>query len=521
MDENHDFPCAQCHLAPENLGITIRDHNLIVRYPASLSQVDIFCGHCHSAEIDRLQHSLHWTLAGMVNQTRFLWGAQPDPGTHYGAVPVPGLPGLPDSPAKVGTPADLVDDLLRRRCLSCHIGTIPSKKRGMFRGVGCAACHVPFADDGRYRGEDAALKGKTGYAVTHTFCKPILTGQCLKCHNGPHVGADYTGLFQHDFHQSYRTPIINGYLPEQKYLMDHHRLKADVHYEKGLLCVDCHNQGDVMGSGLMAVSQKDAVTVRCLSCHDSERSAGKSSKLTGKTGRIFTYRTGKRHRIPVRDPSIPAHAIPGMEKVHCVGCHSTWGFMDYGPSLIRDDRKDLTRWSPWRLQGDAAVAELFDAHGRFLGTPDDSSPGPWLMGWRFRRWEYLTLGKDHLGRIVPFRPRYQYRISFVNSGGMVVLDNVIPKRGDGRGPGWAFMPYYPHTVQKRGRSCEDCHGQSLAAGYGLWEGQGPDLSLTKPSPPIYPSMAPLSESEAKNILQKTSEYRRWRLKTLWWDYQGR
>jgi len=271
----------------------------------------------------------------------------------------------------------------------------------------------------------------------------------------------------------------------------------------------------------MAASQKDAVLVRCLSCHDSEGPDEKSLEITGKTERIFISRIVKRYRIPLRDPSIAAHAIPGMGKVHCMGCHSTWRFMDYGPSLIRDDRKDLNRWSPWRLQGDATVAELFDAHGRFLGTRDDSFLGPWLMGWRFRRWEYLTLGKDHQSRIVPFRPRYQYSISFVNSGGDVVLDNVIPKRGDGRGPGWAFMPYYPHTIQKRGRSCEDCHWQFLAAGHGLWKGQGPDISLTKPSPPIYPSMALLSETEAQNILQKTSVYRIWRLKTLWWDYQGR
>ncbi len=520
MDENHDFPCEQCHLMPKNRHTIIPNHNLIVRYPASLQRVDLFCGRCHAEEIERLQHSLHWTLAGMINQTRFLWGAQPDPGTHYGAVSVLNLPGLPDSPAVVKEPGDLVDDLLRRRCLSCHIGAVPQKKGGMFRGVGCAACHVPFADDGRYRGGDKTLQGKTGYAMLHVFCKPIPTGQCLSCHNGPRVGADYSGLFQHDFHQSYRTPIKNGYLPQQKYLMDHHRLKADVHFEKGLHCVDCHDQGDVMGRGPMVAGEKDAVFVRCRSCHDLEDADEKTSELTRRIGKIFTSRTGKRYHVPVRDPSIAAHAIPGMEKVHCLGCHSSWGFTDYGPSLIRDDRKDLSRWSPWRLQGDAAVAEQFDVHGRFLGPKGGSAPGPWLTGWRFRRWEYLTLGKDNKGRIVPFRPHYQYRVSYVNANGRVVLDDVIPKRGDEKERGWAFMPYYPHTVQKRGRSCESCHGQSLAAGYGLWEGQGPDLSLTKASPPIYPSMALLSKAETKSILQKTEAYRKWRLKTLWWDYNG-
>ena len=356
--------------------------------------------------------------------------------------------------------------------------------------MGCAACHVPFADDGRYRGNDRSLKGRVGYPWLHVFHGPITTGQCLHCHNGPRIGADYVGLFQHDFHRSYRTPLSGGTLPRQLYIMDHHRLKADVHHDRGLLCVDCHDAGDVMGRGKPVAAQKDAVAVRCRSCH-------------------------------TKDPSIPAHAIPGMEKIHCLGCHAAWGFMDYGPSLVRDDRKDLTRWSPWRLQGDESVLDLFDVRGQFFGKKDASFYGPWLLGWRFRRWEYLTLGKDDKGRIVPFRPRYQYQISYVDNTGRVVLDNAVPTRGDGTGPGWAYMPYYPHTVQKRGRSCEACHGVPLAAGDGLWEGFGPDLALTKPSPPVYSSMRLLSESERQRLLLKSDAYRKWRFKALWWDYLGR
>jgi hypothetical protein len=212
--------------------------------------------------------------------------------------------------------------------------------------------------------------------------------------------------------------------------------------------------------------------------------------------------------------------IPGMEKIHCLGCHARWGFMDYGPSLMRDDREDLTRWSPWRLQGSAAVADVFDAHGRHLGKKEASGPGPWLMGWRFRRWEYLTLGKDGQGRIVPMRPRYQYRISYVDQTGKVVLNNVVPTRGEGDAAGWAYMPYHPHTVRRRGRSCEACHGNPLAAGDGLWEGAGPDLALTRPSLPVYPSMGLLTKAEKKKLMEKSGVYRYWRFKTLWWDYQG-
>jgi hypothetical protein len=185
---------------------------------------------------------------------------------------------------------------------------------------------------------------------------------------------------------------------------------------------------------------------------------------------------------------------------------------------VRDDRKDLSRWSPWRLQGDAAVSGLFDEQGRFLGKDQGASSGPWLLGWRFRRWEFLTLGKDGKGRIVPFRPRYQYLVSFVDRSGRVVLDSCIPRRGDGSGRGWAYMPFYPHTIRKRGRACEACHGQPLAAGQGLWEGQGPDLALTKSARPVDPSLRLLSDHEKKKLLGKTPAYRKWRFQTLWQDF---
>ncbi len=482
LDRNHAFACEKCHLKPEDRTQIIRNHGPIIRHPAAPATVDLFCGKCHRRDIDHLQTSLHWTLTGIISQTRYLWGAQPDPRPRYGALPGHGLKRLPPSPETVRTPADLVDDLLRQRCLSCHVGTPSPSHKGLFHGVGCAACHVFYADDGRYRGKDHAISGKRGYPVTHTFCRPIPTRQCRHCHNGSAIGGDYTGRFPRDDHQSYHAPIRNGVSTQSIYLADHHRLTPDVHHQRGLLCVDCHSKDDVMGTGTPAAHQEAAVSIRCRHCHD------------------------------ISNDSIVAHAIPGMEKVHCLGCHSRWSFMDYGQSLIRDDRPDLSRWAPWRLQGDAGVADLFDRQGQFQGASTNSKAGTWFRGWRFRRWEYLTLGKDAQGRIVPFRPRYQYRVSFIDRKGNVILDDVVPQKDGSQKPGWAFMPIYPHTVQRFGRPCEACHGQPLAAGMGLWKGAGPDLALTCPSPPVYPTMSLLSESEQGTLLEKTTRYRKWRFK---------
>jgi len=285
--------------------------------------------------------------------------------------------------------------------------------------------------------------------------------------------------------------------------MDHHRLRPDIHFQRGLLCVDCHDKGDVMGRGELRAHEKQAVRVRCLQCHGP----GKGAKE-----KTFLDRQGRWHPLPLWDEDNPAHGVPRMQRLHCTSCHGAWGFYDYGASLFRDDRKDLSRWGAWRMQGDAAVAGLFDDRGRFLGG--EATEGPWFLGWRFRRWEDLILGKDGDGRITPFRPHYQYLVSFVDPGGRVVLDSAVPERGDGSGPGWAFMPFFPHTVQARGRDCEACHGQGLAAGNGLWQGNGPDLPLFRATPPVYPEMGLLSEGERGRLLNKGPSFRRARARAM-------
>jgi hypothetical protein len=322
-------------------------------------------------------------------------------------------------------------------------------------------------------------------------------------------------MFEHDFHHSYRTPWREGTVPEPIYLMDHHSLKPDIHFQKGLICVDCHDQGDVMGRGPLSIHQGEAVGVRCEHCHRPKQGVKeKNLPLESKTKRkSFMDKQGRLHDLPFWNQSIPAHGIQEMRRLHCTGCHSSWGFYDYGMSLMKDDRKDLSQWSSWRLQGDESVYNLFDFWGRFLSSKSESDV--WFQGWGFRRWENLTLGVDEYNRIVPFRPHYQYMISFVDRDGRVILDSVIPERGNDSGPGWAYMPFRPHTVQKRGRSCEDCHGQSMAVGKGLWSDANNDLSLTKASPPVFSNQRLLNKSEVDKLIRKTSLFREIRSIILW------
>jgi hypothetical protein len=520
MDKDHAFPCVACHLLPEDRDQVLDTHAKVMRHPAAPEHVDILCGECHQSEISILSNSLHYTLAGMIGQTRYLWGAQESPMPQYAPSHHPVLKPFPPSPKEPETPADLVDDLLQRRCFRCHLGQLPPQRKGLYRGLGCSACHVFYSNDGIYKGGDATLWGKRGYPEKHAFARPIPVEQCLHCHNGPRVGADYVGLFEHDYHMSYRTPWRGGSLPEPIYLMDHHHLSTDIHQERGLLCVDCHDQGDVMGRGKLSVSQQEAIIVRCERCHGPWETPEKkgASPDSAQADKGFLDRQGRMHPMPLWERSVPAHGVEEMRRVHCTSCHAAWGFYDYGPSLLRDDRANLSRWGPWRLQGDERIAGLFDQSGRFFETVDGL--GPWFLSWHFRRWGNLHLGVDSKERIVPFRPHYQYMVSFVDKKGRVVLDSVIPQRGDKGGKGWSYMPFYPHTVRPRGRSCEDCHGENLAVGKGYDEDWGPDLSLTKAEEPVYPTLRLLNQTEAKRLMEKTPRFRDARSRVLWQEIEA-
>ena len=514
MDKDHAFPCVACHLLPQDRGQVLDTHAKVMRHPAAPEHVDILCGECHQKEISILRNSLHYTLAGMIGQTRYLWGAQKSPMPKYAPSEHPVLKPLPPSPVEPETASDLVDDLLQRRCFRCHLGQLPPQRKGLYRGLGCSACHVFYSNDGIYRGGDATLRGRMGYPEKHAFVSPIPVEQCLHCHNGPRVGADYVGLFEHDYHMSYRTPWRGGSLPDTIYLMDHHHLSPDIHQQRGLLCVDCHDQGDVMGRGRLYVSEQEAIEVRCEHCHGPWGTSQKKGTSTdsAQAEKNFLDRQGRMHPMPLWESSVPAHSVQEMRRVHCTSCHAAWGFNDYGPSLLRDDRADLSRWGSWRIQGDERIAGLFDQNGRFLEIVE--GPGPWFLSWHFRRWETLHIGVDSEERIVPYRPHYQYMISFVDEKGHVLLDSVIPQRGDESGKGWTYMPFYPHTVRPRGRSCEDCHGENLAAGEGYGKDWGADLSLTKAEDPVYPTLRLLDPTELKRLLSKTPKFRQVRSRIL-------
>jgi len=483
-------------------------------------------------------------MAGIINQTRYLWGAQERAapamyGLSGGLRPLP----EPDPSESPSTPALLVDDFLRRRCLRCHIHQKGAHGHGLYRAGGCAACHMVYDDDGLYKGRDKAIDPTApGYPATHRFTRRIPDMQCLHCHNHNHTGADYHGLFEHDYSSTYRAPSGAGEEAAFIYGLDQHRLARDVHAERGLLCLDCHTDKDVMGDGAAYSFQMEAPKRTCVDCHGGYGTApanasipeiaNVSTPLPGRepdagratVDRAFISRVrGTRHPLPAFSTRPVAHSVQAHARVRCSACHAQWSYQDYGLSVLREDRMDVSEWRHLVSQGDPELEGILKDHleGRRNGAPvsrdritGEERPGIWLQGWRFRNWESMPLGVDHEGRVAVLRPHYQFFITYIDRAGNVALDSALPARGDGSGVGWSFMPHVPHTTAPWGRPCDACHRNRAAAGLGTHETLTRDTQLSVPSPPAVAGMRLLSDPERKQLLEPSAEWRRLRLEAM-------
>jgi len=531
MGEPHDFPCAKCHLRPEIRSTrALYTHEAIIRNPSDPVHVEEFCLPCHQEEIRCVKTSLHATMAGIINQTRYLWGAQERSfpavyGLSGGLKPLPG----PDPGLYTRSPRRLVDDFLRRRCLRCHIHTQGGSARGLYRAGGCAACHVLYGNDGRYRGGDRAIdQSLTGYPLRHEFTRNIPTSQCLHCHNRDHVGADYEGLFGYDYSDTYRAPMKEGRRRPMIYGMDYHHLAKDIHAQKGLWCTDCHGRGEVMGKGPLYSYEMEVPKVSCPDCHGGFDRPGPDparKAVHRESGRfLFVSRNGsRRHVLPLFSREAKGHNIEEHERVRCSACHAQWAYHNLGLSVIREDVLDGHKWHDLTHQGDPYLQKILQKSLRRPGPvhpfskdhlSGETRPGLWSAGWRFRRWEPMPLGVDHRERYALLRPLYQYLITYVDRLGHVPVDSVVPARGDGSGPGWAFTPYVPHTISPFGRPCVSCHLNRGAAGLGIQDKKSPDTSLFLPSPPALPTMRLLGPEERKKLLDPSERWHRERLRAL-------
>lgn len=467
-----------------------RDEDLAWRRfknPMDLRVARQTCGECHESTVRHVELSLHATTGGHLSDGYYEMGLSKQKGARFAVFPTVDedakkgeLAQLLQLPAfdERGSPSSIAThftDLARKECSQCHLWSSGRAVRGRvgfdgdYRGEGCAACHLPYALDGLSRSADASIsKVEPGHPREHRMTRAPTTQACTTCHWGDAaIGLDFRGLAQLP-PGAPGGPEIPGttaqLLNRQFYLSDPAINPPDVHHERGMHCIDCHTENDVMGDGALHGHMEHAVEISCSDCHgtfdalatlttergtelENLRREGDRvilrSKVTGKDHDVVQVA----HVLDPKHPEFNPRAAKAMTKEHgeleCYACHAGWnpnflGFhFDRNASLTQ-----LDLLSGKRTSGRVTTQEKV-----------------------FATWKSFYAGKNEEGRIAPYLTGFSAFGSYIDESGERVLDQVMPVTAAGLS-GVTMIHHQVHTTRSTARSCIECHRTSTTWGMG-------------------------------------------------------
>ncbi len=466
--------CVSCHSGnPFTINKTYAHAGMFL-IPGNLDEAKRSCGtaECHGDITGRVNKTIMTTLSGMISVDRYAFGETHNLNNlHF-------IDNIDHSPS---------DNHLRDLCASCHLGgkkTDLGPVTQLSRGGGCNACHLNYSK----KALDALSNFKNNYSFindtsfTHPSLSVNITGShCFGCHSrSGRISTNYEG-----WHDTLLKPggikdTTNFRLLEDGRVFV--KAQQDVHHEKGMDCIDCHTSHEVMGDGKYYAHEEDQTKVTCTDCHFTGKAATKSiDQLDQESQRIIYLRkfdqkdrkflvvdksgypltntyinkqnapelitklTGK--TLPMKPPLAVCTFGKGHDNLSCGSCHTSWA-----PQCIGCH----TQYNPEEKGSDLLKGK--DVTGRWDETPSGYLAAPPTLGIR------ITKGKNGMsietvdtfvpGMIMTLQKDKIYP-------GTDSIKNVIFRR--------LFAPAFAHTITKESRSCESCHNNPLALGYGRGE----------------------------------------------------
>jgi hypothetical protein len=448
------------------------------------------CGRCHPYQLDRVRTTIMLTNTGMIKNIQKTWeGAD---GELYSTRPenVFSASGVPLGLKAVSQLNNLSGELYRKFCSQCHVGIEADRKYAASHASGCAACHFPYNDIATYHGDDLTVKDKWPYSANHQLAPLPGNDVCLRCHNrSGRVAFTYQGL--HDGNNCL-VPTRNG-LPGPEIISGARNITfitGDIHFTKGMDCIDCHTSRDIMGDGYAYENMYYQTETRCEDCHGTgskypvfqtifreNDEAVRESKsyaikmqpdmkmiVTGKgrkysnvfyeSGNVYVLskRTGKLHQSPVITGT-PEHSIAGHERMECFTCHSRAVPQCFGCH---------TRYDQTRLGKDYIKNQ--ETKGKFSETED------------WRKLYPFSLALDQRGKISPVTPGCQTFVTVVDKYGKTTKKEYVARfKGKKQ---LRFAPFYSHNTGKTAVDCSECHANPIFLGFGQHVINGNSIQAT-------------------------------------------
>ncbi len=454
--------CTACHLGDPFSLEKKQAHRDMVLIPGNLNNAGRTCGAagCHPLLNANLHLSLMATGRGIVAVNRYVFGESNSPNGEGS------LSELGDSPA---------ESHLRKLCASCHLGkskTIPEPIDELSRGGGCTACHLQYSDSAR-QALQIYQQSQQLPTVHPALTIQVSDAHCFGCHSrSGRISTNYQGwhetqLSSDQAHDSARFRVL-----QDGRVFVHQT--ADVHFQRGMACIDCHTWRETMGDGRKHLHQEDQVEISCQDCHRNAppktapdetlgeielkilklRNIKRSQHrfiLTSKSGNpllnvllenghvvVQGKNSGKEYHPKAPQP-VCTSAISGHERLTCQGCHTAWApqciscHTEFEPGQMGVDH----------LSGKRTPGRWVEYSGEFLAEPP-------ALGIRREN------GREVVDTFIP---------------GMILTIN--PERQPGQVAGKEYRifrrlyaPTAAHTTVSKGRDCNSCHANPVALGYG-------------------------------------------------------
>lgn len=220
-------------------------------------------------------------------------GPDPLPRGAVRSITQAAVPG-PDAPRdEVGT---LMDHYLPKNCTHCHGWSYGrNDATGNFRSSGCTSCHMIYDNDGLSLSNDpSAVTDRPPHPIRHELATAIPGEQCEHCHfQGARIGLLYRGVIEWGLDDDPPFPNIGESIhnhPPEFYLQasEDPAHPADLHYDAGMTCVDCHIGRDIHGDGRIYSSSKFQTAIRCENCHGNVDDAVMEGRATAPLTRAGT-----------------------------------------------------------------------------------------------------------------------------------------------------------------------------------------------------------------------------------------
>ncbi|MEJ5304657.1 MAG: cytochrome b N-terminal domain-containing protein [Ignavibacteria bacterium] len=447
--------CFSCHRGNVYTLNKNSAHRGMILIPGNLSNAKLTCGNskCHPDLLYRVERSIMSTLSGMISVDKFTFDEIKTPEGRFN------VKDLKYSAA---------DTHLRNLCVSCHLGNEKNefgKIDELSRGGGCLACHLNYNNETEEQ-LNHYKQSKEQLPVLHpTIDLKISNDHCFGCHSrSGRISTNYEGWSE--------------ILPEEVNFKEkeHRSLKdgrisikqiPDIHFEKGMDCVDCHISLELMGDGNVYEHKEQQIKISCEDCHTEKLNLISLNEIDYETKKILTLRDTAYFNQDNKLIALKGTKIPFTNKIE-ISNGKTFFFTKNSnkklelkkpaPECTANSHKNLSCESchtNWVTRCNGCHTKFDPNEIGFDHLTNQEIKGSWI-----EEAHNFEVGQPTLG-IIKIKDKEKIS-SFIP--GMII--KISDQKSKTIKFNRLFAQTFPHTIRKEVRSCKSCHQSSTALGYG-------------------------------------------------------